>query len=25
VCRCPRVGECLFGLDWWEAHAQMTL
>ena len=20
VCRCPRVGECLFGLDWWEAH-----
>ena len=25
VCRCPRVGECLFGLDWWEARAQMTV
>ena len=25
VCRCRRVGECLFGLDWWEAHAQMTI
>jgi hypothetical protein len=23
VCRCPRVGECLFGLDWWEAHGKM--
>ena len=24
VCRCPRVGECLFGLDRWDAHALMT-
>ena len=23
VCRCPRVGECLFGLDWWETHGKM--
>ena len=20
VCRCRRVGECLFGLDWWETR-----
>ena len=24
VCRCPRVGECLFGLDWWETDGKMT-
>ena len=23
VCRCPRVGECLFGLDWWETDGKM--
>jgi hypothetical protein len=24
VCRCRRVGECLFGLDWWETHRKTT-
>jgi hypothetical protein len=24
VCRCRRVGECLFGLDWWETYGKMT-